>query len=349
MVIGLLAAPDLSYKIAESLQRDLPRILERRDDGQAWQVCLDEEPSLTKEQSMSSLCREASQKREQNGWDVALCVTDVPLRDQTRPIVAAAVPSEHVGVVVVPALGPWRPRARAQEAAVRLIAETVEKTLEPESKSAHQLKRRSVGLLAPERRLTEGRSRGIRYVTPAGLGHLQLLAGMVRANRPWRALAGLSKAVVAAFATGAYALLTISIWSLSAELSILRLVILMMASMAALVAWLILSHGLWERASEARPRRDTALYNAATVVTLCLAVACGYAALFLLILVAAELVVESSAVKKQVTGPINLGFYLRLTWMAASMATVAGALGSGLEDIKEVRAAAYGHHQRGRE
>src|SRR5438270_10432946 len=99
MVIGLLAAPDLSYKIAESLQRDLPRILERRDDGQAWQVCLDEEPSLTKEQSMSSLCREASQKREQNGWDVALCVTDVPLRDQTRPIVAAAVPSEHVGVV----------------------------------------------------------------------------------------------------------------------------------------------------------------------------------------------------------------------------------------------------------
>ena len=47
MVIGLLAAPDLSYKIAESLQRDLPRILERRDDGQAWQVCLDEEPSLT--------------------------------------------------------------------------------------------------------------------------------------------------------------------------------------------------------------------------------------------------------------------------------------------------------------
>src|SRR4051794_19160939 len=49
-------------------------------------------------------------------------------------------------------------------------------------------------------------------MSPA-LGHARLLLGMVRANRPWRA-----RALVAAFATGAYVLLVATIWQLSAAL-----------------------------------------------------------------------------------------------------------------------------------
>jgi hypothetical protein len=48
---------------------------------------------------------------------------------------------------------------------------------------------------------------------------------MVRANRPWRLVPGLSKALAAALATGAVATVNSTVWSLAASLSTPRLVI----------------------------------------------------------------------------------------------------------------------------
>jgi hypothetical protein len=42
--------------------------------------------------------------------------------------------------------------------------------------------------------------------------------------------------------------------------------------------------------------------------------------------------------------PVGLRDYLTLAWIISSMATVGGAIGSGLEDEEHVRAAAYGYH-----
>ena len=44
----------------------------------------------------------------------------------------------------------------------------------------------------------------------------------------------------------------------------------------------------------------------------------------------------------------GIGAYAALAWLGAAVGTVAGALGSKLESIDEVRQATYGHNQCGR-
>jgi hypothetical protein len=46
--------------------------------------------------------------------------------------------------------------------------------------------------------------------------------------------------------------------------------------------------------------------------------------------------------------PVGFSEYLTLSWLATSLATVAGALGASLEDEETVREASYGYRQRRR-
>jgi len=178
---------------------------------------------------------------------------------------------------------------------------------------------------------------------PAELGHLRLLSGMVGANRPWRAFSGLSSAVVAAFGTGAYALLSTSIWQLSGQLGWPRLGAIMVCAVTAMVAWLIIGHHLWEKAEIGKRRKDATLYNAATALTLGIAVLCGYAAMFVLLYGVAALLIQGGVFKDNAGHAAGIGAYAALAWLGAAIGTVAGALGSRLENIDEIRHATYGH------
>jgi hypothetical protein len=75
---------------------------------------------------------------------------------------------------------------------------------------------------------SEGDAGELRYVPSRLTGKVRLPAGMVRANRPGRALLGLSKLLVGAFGTAAFALTTDTIWQMGDALGALRLTVIML-------------------------------------------------------------------------------------------------------------------------
>ncbi len=171
---------------------------------------------------------------------------------------------------------------------------------------------------------------------------------MVLANRPWKLFPSFKGTLAAAFATGAYALVITTLWILADSVGWARLLLLMVTAMVAMVVWLIVAHHLWERTESPEKRKWTALYNGVTVLTMSVAVLFAYAVLFALIFLAAWVFVPGAYFQTILKHPVGFGEYLTLAWLAASLATVAGALGSSLEDEDTVREATYGYRQRRR-
>jgi hypothetical protein len=115
-----------------------------------------------------------------------------------------------------------------------------------------------------------------------------------------------------------------------------------------MVAWIIVAHHLWESPQDPDQRKWAALYNGVTVLTVSVAVLAAYAILFALIFLAAWVFVPGAYFQTILKHPVGFGEYLTLSWLAASLATVAGALGASLEDEETVREASYGYRQRRR-
>lgn len=171
---------------------------------------------------------------------------------------------------------------------------------------------------------------------------LRLVTRGVLANSPWRLFLSLRTVIAASFATGAYALIFPTIWQLGDTFGLPRLVGLMVASIVALIFWMIVGHDLWERSTdeaELDPRVTPAMQNAVTLLTLTVAVLISYAVLFGFILLAALVFVSDSVIRSSLGHPVNFYDYLTLAWVATSISTITGALGSGLEDDEEVREA----------
>ena len=123
----------------------------------------------------------------------------------------------------------------------------------------------------------------------------------------------------------------------------LRLTVIMLLGLTALVAWLIVAHDLWEKPDRETPAELARLFNLGTVLTLTLATAVSYLVLFAGTVLAAALLIDAS-VLEQTQRPVDFTDYLILAWIISSLATVGGAIGSGLEDEDTVRASAYGYH-----
>jgi hypothetical protein len=159
---------------------------------------------------------------------------------------------------------------------------------------------------------------------------------MVLANRPWRLVRDLSKVLVATLATAGFFVINANGWSAADELQSWRLLIVTVAALGGLAVWLVVAHSLWERPSESEDPALTKRVNTATAITLLLGLLFAYAVLYLVVLAAMAMVVPEGSMASTLGHPVGFGDYAASAWLAASLATVAGAIGSGLETDEDV-------------
>jgi uncharacterized membrane protein len=351
LTLGLLAAPGLAEELATELGHELPRLLGDRLSGQvAWVVPVVADDLAADARAGATGMIDAARRRMlDEGWDLVVCLTDLPLRIGRRPVVADASATHGVALVCLPALGAVQLRRRVREAVLRLVdgllGEGVEGTGADAAERRRRIGRRLAELATPVRpvRADDDDDVDVRFVAAVVRGNLRLLAGMVRANRPWRLIVRLSRALAAALGAVVFAIVTSDIWRLADRLGWVRLTVLTLASLTAIVVFLIVAHGLWERSKDGRMREQVVLFNVATTLTLALGVLSLYAALFLLALGGAAMVVTPSVLSDAVGHAVGVREYMALAWTTTSLATVAGALGAGLESDAAVREAAYGY------
>jgi hypothetical protein len=347
--LGLIASGEVPEQLAVHLSHELPDLLaERVSSDVAWEVPVAHDRLAAEPGASATAMIDAARRRMlEEGWDLAVCITDLPVRAGRRPVVADASAMHGVALVSLPALGAVALRRRTRDAVVRLVDGLMGESLEHEHDPDRRARvgRRLAELARPVRavRPDDDDDVDVRFVAAVVRGNLRLLAGMVRANRPWRVVARLSRALAASLATVALAIVTSDIWLLSDAAPALKLAAIAVVSLVGTVVALVVVHGLWERAHEDRAREQVVLFNVATTLTLALGVLALYLALFALSLAGEWLVLDADVVADVIGHPAGFQEYVRLAFMAAALATVGGALGSALETDDAVREAAYGY------
>jgi hypothetical protein len=327
VVVGLIVAPGLTEDLAHQLVRKLPQVLHDRLPQYYWMLVVREDIRVGSAGIDTDLVRLARERMLAEGWDLTICLTDLPLHVGRRPVTAYASVALGVGVVSVPAFGPLGLEDQVRDS----VAELLERMLSG-----------SV------------RGREVRFVDGAVVGNLRLLVGMIRANRPWELIVRLSRALTAALGGAAFSLVSPGVWQVAAGVGPLRLVVLTVGSILATSATLIVVHDLWERSLGPAARDRVVLLNLSVVLTVVLGILTLYVALLVINAVCVGLLIPSSVLSAELGEPVGLSDYLQLAWLVSSLATIGGALGVVVENDLAVREAVYGyradddHRSRGR-
>jgi hypothetical protein len=344
IVVGLIAAPGAPARVAAQVRDELAGDLARRYPEVRWRVPIVQDGLVEPGAAGLDMVERGRERLLAEDWDFAICLTDLPLRIARRPVKAHASSVHAVGIIALPALGVRGAPRKVRETSVRLVEGLLGEGLELDDLTEDPAGRRErirerLRELAEEEE--EPQEAGVSFVGAVLRGHLHLLAGMVRHNQPWRLAVGLSRALAAAGAAVVFALVTPDLWLLADSLDWKRLTGLSIASVVGVCATHIVAHGLWERARAGRVREQVVLFNMATLVTVLIGVLALHAALLALTAAGAAVLLTPGLLEetlRHAVGPLD---YARLSWLIASLATVGGALGAGIEQTDRVREAAY--------
>jgi hypothetical protein len=230
--ILLIADPGAPAAIAQRLSESLPEALaDGAPPNDKWEVSTRRHAYPVDEQAeVVEVVRTVDPASEDE--DIVIYLTDLPRRLGTSPLIADISVGNRFGLISIPGVGGLLIDRRLKNLAQTIVAEVTRQRPGAQNPFMKQLTRIQDGDV-------------VRYVAPTILSRLRLLTGMVYANRPWRLAAGLSKVLMAAFATGAVSLAYPTIWQLSATMGPWRLSAATILASAAMIAWLILDHKLW--------------------------------------------------------------------------------------------------------
>ncbi|WP_240376721.1 hypothetical protein [Bacillus piscicola] len=371
--VGIIPAPELPESIARDLLDKFPDYFSKYiDDQVSWNVDILVDPLTGAAENVNDIIDEAIMRRKQKNWHYAICLTDLPIFTGKDIVLADANYEERVAQVSLPAFGSVPMKNRICNTIIELLSELYKGFSDikganqnsmqgkdmshKEKKQVHyygfkQEKTRKFSSIRKTKFIRKDEKVDVRYIViPRMNGRLRILLGMTHANRPWTVFPSFKNVIAIAFATGAYGLIFPTLWKLSAAFALPRLLGLTAVSLFSMVVWVTIAHGLWEKRTAKSKKKLRRLYNTATLSTLSIAVMFYYIVLVILffgmvsIFVPPELFAEEAGLKESAT----IVDYVKLAWLAASVATVAGAMGAGLENDELVRTITYGYRQRRR-
>jgi hypothetical protein len=348
--LGLIVSPAIDQDVAEAIREELQEALAERYPEVSWDIHLAREALAPPPVHLTELVSAARERLLAEDWDLALVITELPLRLARRPLLSHASRTHGVALVSLPALGVVRRQRRIRSALLDAVA-----TLIGDRPEERRGRRSPAARLGVERRLAELASdidedsdaQGVTFIARVLSGNIRLLVGMVAANHPSRLVSHLSRAMLGAVAALVFTLVQVETWKIAASLGPIRLLIPAVASVGAAVAALIIAHNLWERAPEPRAREQVALFNLATTATVIFGVGTLYLSVFVISLLGAAVLVEPSLYSEAAGRDVNVWDWVRLALLASTLGTVGGALGSTLETDERVREAAYAYRPEG--
>ncbi|MCA0173960.1 hypothetical protein [Bacillus sp. RAR_GA_16] len=371
--VGLVTPPGYPKKLSEQLSGELPKLLRYyvRDECD-WLVDSRVDPLTGVTEEPEEVLEAGCQRKENEGWDYIVCLTDLPFFDGKHPILAEASTNKKVAIISLPGLGSTPMVKRIRQSILQLVNEMYYGSPEKDREKAQQrvqeksnqqneelkdkgskqlFKKGSVERLSPIKRVTKGEDSTIdvQYIVKSRIsGALRILTGMVRANRPWAIFPAFKKVIIFAFATGSYALVFPTLWQLSNSYGLWRMFMLMIVSSLLMVGWIVMAHNLWEKPRQNRAEYLRKLYNFATILTLLVTIGIYYVILFFMFGLAVLAFIPMGLLESQLSGPVGYDNYFYITWTATSISIIIGALGSALENEEVVLSSTYGYRQQQR-
>ncbi|UOQ84028.1 hypothetical protein [Gracilibacillus salinarum] len=359
--LGIVTPPWYTEKIEYKLQNCLPELLNKHLNGeQEWDIKYSADPLIGLTEHSKEVMNALYEKKEEEGWDLAVCLTDLPLFRDKSLVVAEANEAKQVSLLSLPGMGAFPIIKRIRESIIQLVKEMNGQNTQKEagrwSLNASQNKWkniwRKITFMTPIKKETvemDDHNMGVRFTVDSRFrAGIRMVTGMVRANRPWSLFPSFMKVLMVAFTTGIYALVFPTLWKLGGSYGVGRMLLISIMAITSLVVWIIISHKLWERPNDNFSTYLRRLYNCTTFLTLFTTILIYYFVLYGGFLLAVFLLIPMDVLQAQLSGEGGLHHYFLIAWMATNVSTFIGALGSSLEKEEVVLSGTYGYRQRQR-
>lgn len=340
--IGLLTDPGTSADVAAKIADDVAERLSQQRDEQ-WHVEVSRETLPLSPDGTVQLPEHAPRLRRDHEWDIIVYFSDLPRYVDHQPMLAQVSTEARTALLIMPAVGGIRLATRSRDLVLALVSAIREDEVAEDGSGTSALG----GEVVRSRPSSDG-SGQTRLVLTGRLRLLQLLAGMVRANRPGTLLSALTGCIAAAIAAGAFGVFYGTLAPVADPLTLWHLGVISLLVISTLTTWLIVRNKLWNSEKGQDEIWRPGLDNVSTMITVGVSVLLLHAGLVAVMLVMALVVLSPSYLRGELLHEVGALEYLKVAWLSASMGAMAGSLGANFDQEDAVREATFSrrYHER---